>query len=163
MKKVLLTLAIVAIFAGTVAFAATDTKTVTVNATVAATAKLSLSSLVVNFPDADPDTTPSITVAAITVGAKGKTSAGSNITLTVLASDDLKTAGTDVIGIANITWAVTGAGFVPGTMNKTVAQSLGSWLNSGDRSGTQTYSLANSWSYATGSYTTSVLYTLTAP
>jgi hypothetical protein len=162
MKKVLLTLVAVLVLTGTTAFAVTDTKTVTVNATVSATAKLSLSSLTVNFPDADPDTTPSITVAAITVGAKGKTAAGSNITLTVLASDDLK-AGTNVIGIANITWAVTGVGFVPGTMSKTVAQSLASWLNSGDRSGTQTYSLANSWSYATGAYTTSVLYTLTAP
>ena len=163
MKKVLLTLVAVLVLAGTVAFAAVDTKNVTVNATVSATAKLTLSSLTVNFPDADPDTTPTITVAPITIDAKGKTSTGSNITLTVLASDDLKTAGPELIGIANITWAVSGAGFVAGTMSKTVAQSLGSWANSGNRSGTQTYSLANSWNYATGAYSTSVLYTLTAP
>lgn len=162
MKKVLITLVAVLVLTGTVAFAAVDTKNVTVNATVSATAKLTLSSLTVNFPDADPDTTPTITVAAIDITAKGKTSTGSNITLTVLASDDLK-AGTDVIGIANITWAVTGAGFVAGTMDKSVAQSLGSWANSGNRTGTQTYSLTNSWAYATGAYTTSVLYTLTAP
>jgi hypothetical protein len=162
MKKVLLTLVAVLVLTGTVAFAATDTKTVTVNATVSATAKLSLSSLTVNFPDADPDTTPSITVAAITVGTAGKTSKGSSITLTVKASDDLK-SGTDVITADKITWAVSGTGFVAGIMNKTTAQSLGSWVDSGVRSGTQTYSLANSWSYATGAYTTSVTYTLTAP
>ncbi len=167
MKKVVaITLfALVAWCAGSAIAAAqaTDSKTVTVNATVSATAKLDLSSLVVNFPDADPDTTASITVAPITVTAKGKTSAGSNITLTVLASDDLKTAGSDVIGIANITWTVSGAGFAAGTMSKTSAQSLASWSGSGSRSGTQTYALANSWSYATGSYSTSVTYTLTAP
>jgi hypothetical protein len=163
MKKVLLTLVAVLVLTGTTAFAITDTKTMTVNATVTATAKLTLSSLTVNFPDADPDVTNPITVAPIDITAKGKTSTGSNITLTVLASDDLKAGGSDTIGIANITWAVTGAGFAAGTMSKTAAQSLGSWANSGNRTGTQTYSLANSWSYATGAYTTSVLYTLTAP
>ena len=48
-------------------------------------------------------------------------------------------------------------------MNKAAAQSLGSWTGSGNRAGTQTYKLANSWSYATGAYSTSVTYTLTAP
>ncbi len=163
MKKALMTLVAVSALTGTMAFAATDTKSVTVNATVSATAKLTLGAAVVNFPDADPDTTPVITVTAITVRAQGKTAAGNNITLTVLATDDLKTAGGDTIAISNITWAATGSGFVAGTMNKTTAQSLGSWAGSGDRNGTQTYSLANSWGYATGSYTTSVTYTLTAP
>ena len=48
-------------------------------------------------------------------------------------------------------------------MNNTVAQSLGSWTNSGNRSGTQTYALANSWDYETRSYSQGVTYTLTAP
>ena len=144
--------------------AATATSNVTVSATVAATAKLSLSSSTVSFANADPDTMPSIaaTEGAITVTAKGKTSTGSNITLTLLAADDLK-SGTDAIAITNVTWTVSGAGFVAGTMNKTTAQSVASWTNSGSRSGTQTFALANSWSYPTGSYTATATYTLTAP
>jgi hypothetical protein len=144
--------------------AASATSNVTVSATVAATAKLSLSSSTVSFANADPDTTPSIAAAegAITITAKGKTSTGSSITLTLLAADDLK-SGTDSIAITNVTWTASGAGFVAGTMNKTTAQSVGSWTNSGSRSGTQTYALANSWTYPTGSYTATATYTLTAP
>ena len=144
--------------------AATATSNVTVSATVSATAKLSLSTSTQSFPNSDPDTTPSIaaTEGAITITAKGKTSTGSNITLTVVSGGDL-TSGSDTIAISNITWTVSGAGFVAGTMNKTTAQSVGSWANSGSRTGTQTYALANSWSYPTGSYSATATYTLTAP
>lgn len=167
MKKVLIItlLAVVAWCAGTavVAAQATDTKIVTVNATVAATAKLTLSSLVVNFPDADPDLTPSITVAPITVDAKAKTGAAQHVTLTVLADQDL-TSGGNTIAITNITWIVSGGGLIAGTMDRVTAQPLGDWVGSGNHSGnTQTYSLANSWAYATGAYVAHVTYTLTAP
>ena len=37
------------------AWAATDSKNLTINATVAATAKLTLGVAAINFPDADPD------------------------------------------------------------------------------------------------------------
>ncbi|MCX6549743.1 MAG: hypothetical protein NTY02_01845 [Acidobacteria bacterium] len=143
--------------------AASDTKPLTVNATVAATAKLTVSSATVAFADADPDVTPSITASggAITVTAKGKTSAAGNITLTILAGADL-TSGSDTIPIANVTWTATGD-LVAGTMSKTIAQSVGSWTGSGSRTGTQTYKLANSWDYVTGSYTASATYTMTAP
>ncbi len=144
--------------------AISTTVTVNVAATVAATAKLSLTSATISFPDADPDTTPSIAAAEgpITVTAKAKTALGSAVSLTVLAADDLRSP-TDVIAISNVTWTVTGAGFVAGTMNRTAAQTVASWLNSGSRIGTQRYALANSWSYSTGSYSTSATYTLTAP
>ncbi len=144
--------------------AITTTSSVTVSATVAATAKLSLSSATVSFPDADPDITPSIPAAegAVTVTAKAKTSLGSVVSLTILAADDLR-SGTDTIAISSVTWTATGAGFVPGTMNRTAAQTVGSWVNSGSRSGTQRFALANNWSYSTGSYSASATYTLTAP
>jgi hypothetical protein len=48
-------------------------------------------------------------------------------------------------------------------MNKATAQTVGSWTGSGNRSGTQSYALANSWNYATGAYTAMATYTLTAP
>jgi hypothetical protein len=143
---------------------ATSTATVTVNVTVSATAKLSLGASTIHFIDADPDVTGSIqqTEPAITISAKAKTSTGGNVTLTVLSGSDL-ISGTDAIAIGNITWTVTGAGLAAGTMNKTTAQSLGAWTNSGTWAGTQTYKLTNNWAYATGNYTATLTYTLTAP
>jgi hypothetical protein len=40
---------------------------------------------------------------------------------------------------------------------------VGAWTGSGNQTGTQTYSLANSWTYATGTYTAALTYTLTVP
>ena len=143
---------------------ATSTATVTVNVTVSATAKLSLGASSIHFIDADPDVTGSIpqTEPAITISAKAKTSTGGNVTLTVLSGGDLM-SGTDAIAISNITWTVTGAGLAAGTLNKTTAQSVGAWTNSGTWAGTQIYALANSWAYHTGSYAATLTYTLTAP
>jgi hypothetical protein len=56
-----------------------------------------------------------------------------------------------------------GTGFVAGTSSATVAQSVGAWTGSGARSGSQTYSLPNSWAYAPGTYTTTLNYTLSVP
>jgi hypothetical protein len=141
----------------------TATKTVAVTVNVAARATLDLGGVnAVTFADADPDTTPSIAATPISVAVKGRTSGGSNVTLTVLADQDL-TSGSDFITIDNLTWTVTGSGFAAGTMNKTTAQSVGSWGNSGNHSGTVTLAMANSWTYNVGSYTATLTYTLTAP
>jgi hypothetical protein len=144
--------------------AASTTSNVTMSATVSATAKLSVSSATLTFPNADPDTTASIpaTEGAVTITAKAKTSTGATVALTLLAGADL-TSGTDTIAISNMTWAVSGAGFVAGTMNKTTAQPVASWTNSGNRTGTQSFALANSWAYPTGSFSATATYTLTAP
>jgi hypothetical protein len=163
-RKLLLATLIAAVSLSQSLGAVTATSTVTVSALVTATAKLSVSSATVSFPNADPDTTPSIPAneGAVTIVAKAKTSAGSTVSLTLLAGGDL-VSGLDVIPISNITWTVAGAGFAAGTMNKTTAQTVASWTNSGNRTGTQNYALANQWSYATGSYSASATYTLTAP
>jgi hypothetical protein len=87
---------------------------------------------------------------------------GSTVSLTILAAGDLL-SGASAIPISNVTWTASGAGFVAGTMNSTTAQTVASWTNSGNRTGTQNYFLANSWNYATGNYSTSATYTLTAP
>ena len=146
------------------AWAATATAPLTINATVSATAKLTLGTAVINFTDADPDTTASIpaTENPVNVTAKVKTGSASTATLTVLAAGDL-TSGGDTIAISNVSWTATGTGFTAGTMSKATAQSAGSWTGSGNRTGTFSYVLANSWSYATGSYTANATYTLTAP
>jgi hypothetical protein len=146
------------------AFAVSDQKSLTVNATVSARATLSLGQSSITFPDADPDTVSSIPANenAVSVTAKVRTGSSSNATLTHLAADDLK-SGSDMIAIGNVTWTASGTGFQGGTMNKSSAQTAGSWTGSGNRSGTFSYFLANSWDYATGSYSASSTYTLTAP
>jgi len=146
-----------------VSWAVTDQETITINATVSAKAKLTLGVAAINFADADPDTVPSIAAGEnpVSVTVKAHTGSASTVTLTVAADGDLD-SGTDTIDITNVTWTATGAGFVAGTMN-TSAQSAGSWTGSGQQSGTFSYSLANSWDYNAGSYTQTVVYTLTAP
>lgn len=144
--------------------AASTSSNVTVSATVAATAKLTLGATTVTFDDKDPDSFASIAAneGAVSIVAKGKTSTGSSITLTLQAANDL-TSGSDIIGIGNVTWTASGGGFAAGTMSKSSAVTVGSWANSGERSGSVNFALANSWSYATGSYSVSATYTLTAP
>ncbi len=144
-------------------FAASDTKNLTVNATVAARAKLTLGSAAINFNDADPDSGPiSANENPVSVDVKIRTGSSSTATLTHQAAGDL-TSGSDVIAITNVSWTAGGSGFVAGTMDSATPQSAGSWTGSGDRSSTFSFSLANSWSYAAGSYTASSTYTLTAP
>jgi hypothetical protein len=143
---------------------ANDTASVTVAVNVSARAKLTLGLAAISFADADPDVSASLTSSAISIDVKARTTATGTVALTVKATDDLKTAGGDAIAIGGLTWSSTGTSFSPtGTSNKTTAQSVGSWTGSGSRVGSQTYALANSWSYATGSYSATLTYTLVAP
>jgi hypothetical protein len=145
--------------------AATDNQTLTINATVSARAKLVLAPTVINFPDADPDLTPSIaaTENSVNVLSSVRTTLAGVSTLTCQANGDLLSGG-DAIPISNVTWTSTGVGYVAaGTMNNSVAQNVGSWTGSGANVGTMDYFLANSWAYNVGNYTQTVAYTLTAP
>jgi hypothetical protein len=139
-------------------------RTATATATVNAVAKLTLSAPSLAFPDADPDTTPAIPASggALTITAKARTTIGSTVALSVQASDDLR-SGLDTILATQLRWTATGAGFVDGTMSRAAAQPVGSWVSSGQWTGAQTYTLLNSWSYATGTYSTTLTYTLSAP
>jgi hypothetical protein len=164
-KAVWTSIAALGVFAVAAPAAAQATATATVNVTVNVSARAILDlngTNAVTFADANPDTVPSIAAPAISVDVKGRTSGGSNLTLTVVSNQDL-TSGSDTIGIANLTWTATGGGFAAGTMNKTTAQTVGSWGTSGTHSGTVTLALANSWAYNAGAYTATLTYTLTAP
>jgi hypothetical protein len=155
--------AVAALVFSTPAFAqATATGAVNVTVNVNARARLTLSSASVTFADADPDSVPTMTAAPLTISVGARTSSTGNITLTVLASGNL-TSGSDAIGISNLTWSATGTGFQAGTSNATTAQTVGSWTGSGAQSGSQTFSLPNSWSYVPGTYQTTLNYTLTVP
>ena len=145
----------------TSAFAqASANASIAVTANVNAKAKLTLGTASITFADADPDTTPTMTATAFNIDVKARASGA--VTLTVLASGDLTATG-GTIPISSLTWTATGSGFQNGTSDKTTAQTVGSWAASGSPSGTQTFSLPNSWTYATGTYTVTLNYTLTAP
>jgi hypothetical protein len=143
--------------------AAAQTQNATLNASINGLARLSLSSAALTFPDADPDTVPSIQASQgpITLTAKARTSLNGTITLTVQASDHLR-SGIDVIPASNITWVTSGTGFSNGTLSAATAQIVAAWTGSGVRMGTQTFFFRNLWSYATGTYTLTMTYTLSA-
>jgi hypothetical protein len=141
----------------------TDTKSINVQVNVNARAKLTLGTNAISFTDADPDSTPTFTSSAVSVDVKARTTANGNVTLTVIADGPFENATGNTIDLATLTWTATGTNFVPGTSSDWTAQSVGSWTGSGNRSGTNTYSLPNSWAYATGTYQVQLNYTLTAP
>ena len=143
---------------------AAQSATSTFSANLGGIAKLSLSSTTLSFPDADPDTVPLIPAAggAITITAKSRASLAATVTLTVMAADDLR-SGLDTIPASTLTWIAAGPGFVDGTVSPTSPQVVGSWTGSGIRTGTQTYRFQNSWTYKTGTYSVSLLYTLVSP
>jgi hypothetical protein len=168
MKKLSLILVLVTsllLLAGGAFAQTTDTAILTINATVASRADLTLEVGAINFPDRDPETVLSIPADENTVDVRVKvrTGSASAVTLTHQAAGPLSN-GTDTIPISNVTWTAAGdAGFVGGTMSSAAPVTAGSWTGSGNRSGTFSYFLANSWDYALGSYTVSSTYTLTIP
>ncbi len=140
---------------------AQTTQVLTLNATVLSRAELTLAPTTISFPDASPTTTPSIP-ADSTVAVTARVRTTGTPTLQVMANGDL-TSGADSIDADQVTWTAA-APFTAGTMNTATAQDAAIFVaGSGEYSGTYAFSLANSWSYAVGSYTTTATYTLTAP
>jgi hypothetical protein len=162
--RVLVPVSIVWAFAVLSAPAAAQISTGTLSANIRPLAKLTLSTAAVSFPDADPDLVASVPAVGgpIAITAKSRATAGSQVILTVIASDDLR-SGIQVIAASAITWSAAGTGFRAGTLSKTTPVTLGQWTGSGVRSGTQDLAFANVWTYATGTYTATLTYTLTSP
>ena len=82
--------------------------------------------------------------------------------LTVQAAGNF-TNGSSNIPLNTLQWTATGTGYQAGSSSSTTPQTVGSWTNSGQQSGTHTYTLPNSWSYATGTYAVTLNYTLATP
>lgn len=164
--KVATAAAVVVLFSAFVATNAaaqnTATGSVSVSVTVAGRAAMTIDPAV-TFADANPDTVPTLTSAGLNLQVRARTAATSNVTLTVLASGDLSAGAGVNIAIGTLTWSTASAGFVNGAGNSTTAQNVGSWTGPGARNGTLVFSLPNSWAYATGTYTTTLNYTLTVP
>jgi hypothetical protein len=127
--------------------------------------ELSLSPRVISFPSSDPDVVPIVPAAPVTVTYRIRQNVGAPWTLTVLAGGDL-ISGPSRVDISNVTWTATPAPpFQGGTLSKTVAQRLASGTGNVANlsSGSVTFRLANSWTYSTGTYTQTVLLTLSSP
>ena len=131
----------------------------------AQTLLLTISPSTITFANADPDTTPSITAPSITVTYRVRQNVDGSWRITLLAGGDL-TAGSATIPITNVTWTATPAPpFQSGTLSRTLAQTLASGTGNVQQPalGTVVFRLANSWSHNAGTYTASVVFTLTAP
>ena len=143
---------------------AVQSLTFTLSTSITSRASLQFGGLTISFPNANPDSFPSIpsSLNPVSVTSNMRTASSSTRTLSCLASGDLVSGG-DTIPIANMSWQATGSGYVLGTMSRTSGQTAGSWTGPGTKTGAFDYFLANSWSYAIGVYSAGVTYTLTAP
>jgi hypothetical protein len=125
---------------------------------------LSISPASITFASADPDVSPSIAAAPVVVNVRVRQN-GSTWTLTVLAGGDL-IAGPTTVDISNVSWTATPAPpYQNGTLSKTVAQRVASGTGNVNpaANGSVTFRLANSWTYSAGTYTQTLIFTLSAP
>ena len=126
---------------------------------------IALSPAVIAFPSSDPDSIPLVSAPPVQLTYRVRGNGASPWSLTVLAAGDLL-SGPSQIDISNVTWVATPAPpFQNGTLSKTVAQRVASGTGNvnPDSIGSITFRLANSWTYSTGTYTQTILFTLSAP
>jgi hypothetical protein len=126
--------------------------------------EISVSPLSINFPAGDPDSTPVLFSPPVQVTYRVRGNRGP-WTLSVLANGDLISGGA-TIDISNVTWVGTPAPpFQNGTLSKTVAQTLASGTGNVPvaQTGSVTFRLANLWTYSAGTYTQTIVFTLSAP
>jgi hypothetical protein len=136
----------------------------TLSAAIPPMARLSVSTNSITFPDADPDLFPHVspTQGPIAITAKARAAQGSVVTLTVQASDDLR-SGVIVLPASFVSWTAAGPGFNGGTLSRASPQIVASWTGSGVRSGTQSYQFENRWTHPSGTYTVTLVFTLSVP
>lgn len=126
---------------------------------------IALSPTVISFPSSDPDAVPLVSAAPLQLTYRVRANGNAPWSLTVLAAGDLL-SGPSQVDISNVTWVATPAPpFQNGTLSKTVAQRVASGTGNvnPDSIGSITFRLANSWTYSTGTYTQTILFTLSAP
>ncbi|MBN2690143.1 MAG: hypothetical protein JXR42_06080 [Gammaproteobacteria bacterium] len=139
--------------------------TLPVNATVDASANLTVTPNAINFPDADPDTVSSIPAdSPLTVKLKVTGNANNGWQLTATANSDLLDPGSGTtISASNISWTTTSGSFINGQLVVNSPQIVASGQGNANSTGVLSFFLANSWDYTPGTYNTTVTFTLTAP
>ena len=168
MKKTVsgaLAAAAVVVFAAS-ADAQTTLATQNVNATVTVgnQARLTVTGGPVTFADSDPDTVNPIPAGApVSVTARARVAPTQQLDVTVSAATAFFDPGTDTIPVTGLLWTAGGApSFANGAM-ATTETSLATWTGPGNQAGTQSYTLANAWTYAPGTWTVVLRYTLSTP
>jgi hypothetical protein len=138
--------------------------TVTLSVNLGSHARLLMSSTTLDFPDADPDSVPLVAAvpASITVTAKTRTTRSNQVILTVQPTGDLR-SGLVTIPASMLRWTATGTGFVGGALATGSNETVGTWTSSGIRTGTQSYLFENRWSHPPGTYSITLVYTLSSP
>jgi len=136
----------------------------TLNLNLGSHARLSFSATALTFPNADPDLTPQVSSVpdSIAITAKARTTRNGQITVTVQSTDDLR-SGVTTLPASLITWGAQGAGFLPGALSASTAELVGAWTGSGVRTGSQTFSFRNEWTHPPGTYSLTLVYTISAP
>jgi len=144
--------------------AATDSKSVVINAKIEKVAKLIVDTNTIIFPNMDPDEAKQVEALQndIKVIVKARTGSTSPVSLNVIADGDL-VSGPDTIPVQNVIWQASGQGFSGGTLSKSTIQTAGSWKGSGVREGVFRYYLNNSWNYQKGEYQVTITYSLATP
>jgi hypothetical protein len=138
------------------------TQNVTATVTVNNLARLTVGGPV-TFADADPDSNPTVTAAPIGISARARVAPTTVVNLTVIAGASHFDAPGTTIPVTGLTWAATGTDFLSGTMSSAAAQSVGSWTGPANKTSSQTYTLENLWSYAPGTHSVTLTYTLSTP
>lgn len=167
-KAVWSAVAAVAVLAWAVPASAQPSDTANINATVNVSARAVLDiSGDVNFLDADPDLVPALTSNTITVGARARVAPTQNLRVTVVAASAFFDADS-TIPVGTMQWTATGSAFVlysGSSMTSAPASpvTVAGWTGPANQSGTQTFTLPNSWSYAPGTHTVVLTYTLATP
>jgi hypothetical protein len=128
--------------------------------------ELSVTPRNVSFTLGDPDTSPEVAAFPIIMTYRIRGLPGNRPwQLTVLASGDLM-SGPSRIDISAVRWTATPAPpFRNGTLNHSVAQivAAGTGNVNPTQLGLVTFRMQNSWTYDSGAYSQTIIFTLSAP
>jgi hypothetical protein len=127
----------------------------------AQTLTLTLSQYSFTYPSGDPDTTPTVSSPSINVTYRVQGNAGHNWHLALRANADLaRTGGGASIPTTNTTFTGTiGSGTLSNT-DQTLASGTG---NRTSLTRSITFTLQNLWTYSAGTYTQTIVFTLSVP
>ena len=140
------------------------TQTLTATATVGNQAKLTVLGTI-SFPDTDPDLPGAIPNSGgpVSIAAKARVADTTLVSLTVHSDKTHFDSPGTTIPVGALKWSSSGGVFLPNGSMANAAQAVGSWTGPANHSGTQTFTLDNSWAYAPGSYSVTLTYTLSTP
>lgn len=144
---------------------AASSGSMTINYYVAARANLTITPATINFADMDPTSAPLVPAREnpVQVTVKIRKDPAAAIAATLTCQGGPLVSGADAIPSSSISWTASGTGLVAGTLSSSTPQAVGSWTASGNYNGSLNFNLSNLWTYSIGTYTGSILYTLTAP